>query len=87
MISYVRPRNKSEEEQIEKVEIIEVEYDDEGKEFLTIKFQGGEKEKLTEDQLYAKSQPDGWYDVQAIRDAQVRNVKRSDDNSPLMEEK
>ena len=86
MISYVRPRNKSEEEQIEKVEIIEVEYDDEGKEFLTIKFQGGEKEKLTEDQLYAKSQPDGWYDVQDIRDAQVRNVKRSDDNSPLMED-
>ncbi|GMH54570.1 hypothetical protein TrRE_jg3727 [Triparma retinervis] len=69
--SYIRPKNNTEDELIEKVIVIDVEYED-GKEFLTIMFPDGLKERLTENQLYERSQPEGWYDIKDLRDGEVR---------------
>ncbi|GMH60380.1 hypothetical protein TrRE_jg12373 [Triparma retinervis] len=69
--SYIRPKNNTEDELIEKVIIIDVEYED-GKEILTITFSDGMKERLTENQLHERSQPDGWYDIKDLRDGEVR---------------
>ncbi|GMH46315.1 hypothetical protein TrRE_jg3257 [Triparma retinervis] len=71
VVSYIRPKNNTEDELIESVIVIDVEYED-GKEFLTIMFPDGLKERLTENQLYERSQPEGWYDIKDLRDGEVR---------------